>query len=66
MSKKTSDIAARRALAFELKAEVQALGGLCGSRPDFEENYPDMAIDFYRRVLAKDRKINGPSASGVN
>jgi len=66
MSKKTPDIATRRALAFELKAEVQALGGLCGSQPDFEQNYPDMAIDFYRRVLATDRQINGRSASGVN
>jgi len=66
MSKKKPDIATRRAYALALKAEVQALGGLCGGIPGFEENHPDSAIDFYKRVLAEDRKINGAQISGPN
>jgi hypothetical protein len=64
MRNNTPEIETLHIRALGLKAQIQALGGLVGSEPGFEENHPDLMIQFYERVLAEDRRINGPPASG--
>jgi hypothetical protein len=67
MHKKNDSLAVRRAYAAHLEKEIQALGGLCGGDPDFKENHPDLAIGYFERVLAEERRLNGPYRSiGVN
>jgi hypothetical protein len=67
MPRKTDHPADRLAYAAQLEKQIQALGGYCGGEPGFKEHNTDLAIEFYERVLAEDRRINGPNSSnGVN
>jgi hypothetical protein len=67
MPKRKDSLAVRRAYAAHLEREIQALGGLCGGEPGFKENHPDLAIEFFERVLAEERRLNGGHRSvGVN